>query len=280
MTRDEALTIMGLSEKFSEDGLTQNYHALYNDLHLRLTHAPTPNLKKLYNRNIQELNNAYNLLSGIPVDTNTADLPAREPVFGKTQTTEPMQRVVKNSGQASSILHQNTTSSDKIEAKLNRIRRAFNIALALTIVVISACVLVLIMWADDRKTTKELNGYKEKFEQVSMENQRLSQKSKLLTNGKFRIKNYGDSELTLQWLIVVSIDETGKAVKYEKYLNQVIRPGGTANFKDVQGSTVTWNGDAVAYSCGFFYKNKKWAQGGMWQADKNEEDNLAINLNR
>lgn len=81
MDRDEALSILGLEPSATVADAEAKYVELYNDLHLRLTNAPTPNLKKLYQRNLEELKEALRVVAGQDHGTRQQDLPSSTPVY-------------------------------------------------------------------------------------------------------------------------------------------------------------------------------------------------------
>jgi hypothetical protein len=62
MTREQALELLNLSDDSSLDQIQQRYNELFSDYQLRLTNAPVPNLKKKYQKNLQDLEQARIIL--------------------------------------------------------------------------------------------------------------------------------------------------------------------------------------------------------------------------
>ncbi len=63
MTVAEAAEILGLWPGTPADEVRRRYQKMYNDFQIRLTNAPTPSLKRMYQKNIQDLRSACEVLS-------------------------------------------------------------------------------------------------------------------------------------------------------------------------------------------------------------------------
>lgn len=62
MTEAEAAEILGLWPGSPAEEVRRKYQKLYNDFQVRLTNAPTPSLKKMYQKSIQDLRTAADLI--------------------------------------------------------------------------------------------------------------------------------------------------------------------------------------------------------------------------
>jgi predicted component of type VI protein secretion system len=62
MTEAEAAEILGLWPGSPADEVRRRYQKLYNDFQVRLTNAPTPSLKKMYQKSIQDLRTACDVI--------------------------------------------------------------------------------------------------------------------------------------------------------------------------------------------------------------------------
>ena len=91
MTRDDAAQLLGLSLSARADEVRQRFQELYSDYQIRLTNAPTPSLKRTYQQNLRELEEASRLLLGGGADAQ-ADLPAAEPSYGAVVPESPTGR--------------------------------------------------------------------------------------------------------------------------------------------------------------------------------------------
>jgi pSer/pThr/pTyr-binding forkhead associated (FHA) protein len=63
MNPAEAAEMLGLWPGSPPDEVRKRYQKLYNDFQIRLTNAPTPSLKKMYQKNIQDLRAAAEALA-------------------------------------------------------------------------------------------------------------------------------------------------------------------------------------------------------------------------
>jgi predicted component of type VI protein secretion system len=63
MSPAEAAELIGLWPGSPPDEVRKRYQKLYNDFQIRLTNAPTPALKKMYQRNMQDLKMACEVIS-------------------------------------------------------------------------------------------------------------------------------------------------------------------------------------------------------------------------
>jgi hypothetical protein len=59
----EAAEMLGLWPGSPPDEVKKRYQKMYNDFQIRLTNAPTPSLKKMYQKNIQDLRAAAEALA-------------------------------------------------------------------------------------------------------------------------------------------------------------------------------------------------------------------------
>jgi predicted component of type VI protein secretion system len=63
MSVAQAAELLGVLPGTPAHEVKRRYHKIYNDYQVRLTNAPTPSLKRLYQRNLQEVQAAAELLS-------------------------------------------------------------------------------------------------------------------------------------------------------------------------------------------------------------------------
>jgi hypothetical protein len=63
MTEAEAAELLGLWPGTPAEDVRRRYQKLFNDFQIRITNAPTPALKKMYQKNIQDLKTAADLIS-------------------------------------------------------------------------------------------------------------------------------------------------------------------------------------------------------------------------
>ena len=63
MSATEAAEILGLAPGALADEVRRSYQRIYNDLQIRLTNAPTATLKRMYQKNLQNLKQAAEVLA-------------------------------------------------------------------------------------------------------------------------------------------------------------------------------------------------------------------------
>ena len=59
----EAAEVLGVRPGASRDEVRQHYQKIYNDFQIRLTNAPTATLKRMYQKNLQDLKTAAEVLA-------------------------------------------------------------------------------------------------------------------------------------------------------------------------------------------------------------------------
>jgi predicted component of type VI protein secretion system len=63
MSRAEAADLLGLGPEARPADVRRQYHKLHNDLQVRMSNTPSPSLKRMYQKNLQELRTACELLA-------------------------------------------------------------------------------------------------------------------------------------------------------------------------------------------------------------------------
>jgi sulfatase modifying factor 1 len=81
MTRAEALELLDLPEGADNEEIVSRYREFFNDYQMRLTNAPTAQLKNLYTQNIEKLELALQLLCPETEADMTKYLPTDKPMF-------------------------------------------------------------------------------------------------------------------------------------------------------------------------------------------------------
>lgn len=275
MKKEDCFQLLGLSESSSEVEIKKKYTELFNDYQLRLTNAPTPNLKRLYQKNLQELNEALEVLLDGGSEGITKDLPSSTPVYDKQNREEKPEFVSKQAH--SGTLSKNKGSEARLEAGLNKYKKLFRLMMITSILALAGITIVLIQLSEKNSAIKELQQSAAKVEPLSKEVELLKQELLPFQNGKMKIKNYGTDNLKLTWLIVMYKDNDGNLVKYEDYFDKIIRPGSTEEINKLSGATYVWDGSVISYACGLEYKGAKFIQSGLWSGDS-ENGNLILNL--
>jgi formylglycine-generating enzyme required for sulfatase activity len=84
MTSAEAFKVLGCETGARLEAVTRQYQAQYTEMQVRLDNAPTPQLKRLYQDKLQELEAAYQTLKSLPrteaLDVEVPPLPSLSPL--------------------------------------------------------------------------------------------------------------------------------------------------------------------------------------------------------
>ncbi|MCF8364988.1 MAG: hypothetical protein K9H16_04360 [Bacteroidales bacterium] len=276
MQKDEALQLLNLKDNATSEEIVAKYNEQYSDYQVRLTNAPTPNLKKLYQKNLQELEEAKSvLISG--TDTDTSELVSKTPVYGSKPQTTTRNRPPVNSAP------EKTRKDTKKEPEGSR-KNILVLALIIVLIVgISGSYFLYTMYDGGQKEIASLKVDKNKLIE---ENQNLSNLvaeleglkkayNDITTNHKIKIANKGTGAITIVSLVAVFKNDEGKWEKYEclgRSLNAggIIKPGSSYSPEVVRGAEVIWNGSAIFYSLKLESGSKKIQQAGFYNDDASE----------
>ncbi len=75
MTNDEALSKLELEQGATSSEINTQYQEFYNEFQMRITNAPTEHQRKLYQKKLEELAAAFEVLGGENPESNTQELP-------------------------------------------------------------------------------------------------------------------------------------------------------------------------------------------------------------
>jgi hypothetical protein len=281
MKKEDCFQLLGLPESSSESEIKKKYTELFNDYQLRLTNAPTPNLKKLYQKNIQELNDALDVLLEGGAEGVNKDLPSSSPVFENKKpgdTSGFIQKEGSGRKETSGTPTAKTKAADaKTEAALTKYKKLFNILLISSVVALSGIAILAIVLTEKNSTISDLEKVSTQFDSLSVENEELTQKLQPFQNGKMKIKNLGGDNLKVNWVIVMYKDKDGNLVKFEDNIDKIIRAGSTEEINKLSGASYVWDGSVISYACELQYQGSKYWQSGLWSEDS-ENGNLVLNL--
>ncbi len=75
MNITEALSKLELEEGATSSEINSQYQEFYNEFQMRITNAPTEHQRKLYQKKLEELSEAFKVLGGENSESNTQELP-------------------------------------------------------------------------------------------------------------------------------------------------------------------------------------------------------------
>jgi hypothetical protein len=89
MTYNEALSKLELEEGATSSEINSQYQEFYNEFQMRITNAPTEHQRKLYQKKLEELAAALEVLGGESSESNTQELPG----IAESEVVETEKRV-------------------------------------------------------------------------------------------------------------------------------------------------------------------------------------------
>jgi hypothetical protein len=279
MTKTEAEEFLSLPQTANFDDVRSRFQELYSDYHIRLTNAPTATLKRVYQRNLEELRLACETLAPGMVFTTPQDLPAAEPVqgFAEAKTTQ------HNSGPSQST-RQKEVAPPKGEVRGSS--RSLNIAIVLLALVGAIGIVLGVLWFRAAQQRDSLNAFltASPDEQLTYltHHEKLApsllQSLVLLKNGKLSVCNDSDSPIDVTWVITnyrgsdgmfhtfnsknyPTMDNNGEPVWVKWHIGG---NGGRQTFNMTKGSDLLWDGSVVTYALGVHYDDREYVRGGAW----------------
>lgn len=267
MTKDEAYILLNVNSNSSTTEIEEAYKKFYSDYQIRLTNAPTPNLKRLYQKNLNDLELAYNVFKN-PTDNNHGELPSSQPVLEYTKSIQPevnSQKIEKKEISSNSKLQ----GSEKTKSSGNS-----KILIFLFIFTLAASVLFGILFFQQNGSFEKV---KASHDRSIIVNDSLMKALSPFKNGKFVLKNGGTRPFLLEDYIIVYKAADGTLTKIFDSPNLTINPGQRKNFEKVVGTELEWDGSVIFYSVTVTNADgsSKWA--GSWSMEA-RKDVLNINL--
>ncbi|WP_370477060.1 FG-GAP repeat domain-containing protein [Tamlana flava] len=141
MTKEEALEKLELENGAGQQEIKQQYQEFYNEFQLRITNAPTTHQKRLYQKKLKLLEEAYSLLT----DQKTESLDSDIPWTGPSETLFNTQKVKKN----------NPRTEEKLIKKRKKKNPFFKI-LALTFTAMAILIIYFFILTKESINTPEL----------------------------------------------------------------------------------------------------------------------------
>jgi len=244
----KALAVLTLEPGASAETIEKRFNELYSDMQIRLTNAPTPNLKKLYQKNLQELEDAFAFLTAGAKVSN--DLPSARPTIANDRDFVPPQRVQPTV--------QTNSKAQKAIAKKSGPTPALIAGYALAILFLAAVVLVYNLYSKRGDEIVKLQG------ELEMHNKKTDL-YKYLENGKFKIRNEGNEPLEIVSYVINYVDEDFKMKKVVSEDKVIVKPGQTEPLEKIDGANKVWDGSVVSFALEINVGKKYTVIGGMWK---------------
>ena len=272
MTKDEAAAILGVQVTASAADVRRRFEELYNDFQIRLTNAPTPNLKKAYQKNLQDLRAACESLAPGAVADPVPDLPASEPV--DDIGVEPM-RTRRHPPAV-------TRAPVSVQAPAEQGLPRSTIIVGVIAVILAAALSFLgLRWFDTQGKLTALQNKADKQEATLKElGVAAAGMTELLQNGQVEVCNRSSKPLRVTAVASVYKDKGGRLRTVHSgfygWPTWQIQRGGRARLEIVQQQDTVWDGASIFYALEIDYGGDSYLAAGMWRDVKDRC--LAVNL--
>lgn len=287
--RDSALAALDLPRDAGEGQVQQRYRELYSEFRIRLTNAPTQELKRTYERRLEELQAAIAILAP-QAAAGASDLPAIEPVAAGREGASPPAAVSGPAPQAAAPPQAGVAPPPAAAAEKKKERAArrpiprSTIAMAVVNVLLVGGAVFAALGASragrvaaDLQT--ELAAKKAELaelevampETVAAVEELAQSKGALLTNAQLKICNHSSRPLRWQWLNAAWFDEqeagfrgfdTAVDTQWQYLFDERIEPGATFAGEWVVGEQRIWPGEAIFFAVLFVYEGRDVLRAG------------------
>jgi len=236
MTREESLELFDLPEEATKEEITEKYREMYSDYMLRLTNAPTPNLKKIYNQNIQKLESAFKTLCPDADIDETQFLPSDKPILGTT-------------GSNININISNKVDGKKEEKKPEKKPKSGSslslVFVLLAVLFFSVGLSFFIMYM---KREKVIAAQEEKFKILREDSLQMHTRfAPFEKNGKLKVVNKCSFNVTVNWLSILFLDEKTNQIRHVKFMKEYVLKSGESRILENFDSGVNWDGSVIFY---------------------------------
>jgi hypothetical protein len=257
MTHEEAAAILNVSIDANIDEVKKKYRELYSDYQVRLTNAPTANLKKKYQENLQKIEAAFKVLCpGASLD-DLQDLPSAEPSHGHLLETTPKRQSRPD--------EKSTIAPAQGPAKTGL---TLPILILLMIAVVSAAAAAF-FGLKLLKTDEGAKILEQQFQKAQTEKTSAVERLSLLEQGAFCIQNNSKEPFKITILLATYLKQNGKYATFHSGLHNYptweVRPRQKLKLEYVKGGDMIWDGTTLYYAMEVEYKGYKLLVSGTWQ---------------
>ncbi len=260
MNREEAFELFDLYEGASNEDILGKYRELYSDYHLRLTNAPTPNLKRIYTQNLQRLEEAFTLLCPDMEIDESQFLPTDKPMQEKI----PMPPVSRPENGKSK-----PTPDPRSRQGENKSFLVVNLIAILGLVAFTIGLFFFILYFKNNTKLKEELKRTEDLQNDTLQLSKLLQPFSKSKQGKLVINNDFNETVEIFYLKVYYIDENDSLVIYK--CNPKRKIESKKDSKDFQDPVSGWNGNVLFFSIGFNCIEKpeiRECRSGIWDREQ------------
>ncbi len=242
--RQKSLEVLGLSENSSDTEIKKRYQELYEDYNIRLTNAPTPALKKLYQKNLQEIEDAYSAfkLEDNPKEkTHETTLPSSRP-SAAANTNESIHTRNQPEVRAGKNFNGPQANNEQLNQKKTPSQGGIsvNIFIGVTVALLALATFGIMLYFQGKKEI-------EAMEKEQAENAELLQLKPVLKNGKLKIENQLTKEVAIVGLRVTYLNEKNVLERFVGEDIVYVLPGKSVDLDYYKGGKLLWDGSVLSY---------------------------------
>jgi hypothetical protein len=261
MTKEEAAAILGILPTSTIEEVRRRYQELHSDYQIRLTNAPTPMLRKAYQKNLQELREASQVLyPGLEL-TTASDLPTSQPVSTTSAATSAKKPADIRTGR--------TPPPEK--GRESGVPRSALVGFVLAVAFAAAASFFFLKWTNLVELQEMLHGSVDdqiqSLKRLKVDTGSLKQSLSLLQNGWFVVCNQTSEKVTIDSLTVTYRDQDHYRTfntAFHDYVTWDVQPGRRLKLSLKRGEDVIWDGSVLFYSMNLTYKGNDYLLAGVW----------------
>lgn len=273
MTKEEAAAILGILPTSTIDEVRRRYQELHSDYQIRLTNAPTPALRKAYQKNLQELREASEVLyPGLEL-TTASDLPTSQPVSVTAAATTPKR--------PADVLTAQPRPVEK--GPESGLPRSAVVSFVLAVVFAAAASFFFLKWTNLVELQEMLHGsiddQTQSLNRLKIDSGNLKQSLSLLQNGRLAVCNQTSDKITIDSLTVTYRDQNRYRTfntAFHDYATWEVPAGARLKLALRRGEDVIWDGSVLFYSMNLTYKGNDYLVAGTWS--EIQEGCIALNF--
>ncbi len=301
-----ALAALDLEPGASQEVIQRKFRELFSDYQVRLTNAPTPELKNRYQAKIDELQMARDELIAPASAGGGMDLPSAEPVH-ESSAPEPVPHapveVSEIPSEPQEPKKKRAAAKEKRAAKKEKKKAAAasgegglpKSAVIMIVISVVAVLLSVVVASFAKKAIAAADGVQAKLaakqagivamqeripEAEAMVTSLQEGRVALLENAEFKICNLSSGSIWVVWLHSTYVGRDGQFRSFdsafEDYESWEVPAGGTTKFNYVKDDRVVWDGSTVFFSLLMQYRGQETFRSGAWSAIGSDCYNLAL----
>jgi hypothetical protein len=262
MNREDAAAILNVRPDATPSDVRSGFQELYSDYQVRLTNAPTPALKKAYQKNLEDLRKACEVLCPGFVFDSEGDLPSAQPVrTASTPVMHPGPPPVRTRG------------TGPVKSESAGLPRSTLIVGILAAVLAATASLFAIKWIALLNLKDALKGTTDAqfsaLTKIPEETADIRKSLGLLQNGSFQVCNESSDTIKITALGVTYRDREDRLKSFNSsfydWASWDIPRGSRKKFDFMRAGDTVWDGSVLFYAVNFTHKTNEYFLAGPWR---------------